>query len=149
MAFRFTVPLLLAGAFALAFSHRSHSSEPARHPRGAGDPAIVSALDIRVAERVEFVFTVRNDARKRVELTFPSGQTHEITVLDSAGRRVWQWSDGRLFTQSMQNEVLDSEETVTYSETWKPGERHGRFTAVATLRSDSHALEERAEFTLR
>jgi hypothetical protein len=69
-------------------------------------------------------------------------------VLDTVGREVWRWSEGRMFTQSIRNRVLGSRETMTYREEWDGDRMHGRYTAVATLRSAAHPLEQRIDFTL-
>ena len=58
---------------------------------------------------------VTNVADHSLELDFPNGQTHDFVVFDSAGREVWRWSTGRMFTQALQNKLLSSSETVTIS----------------------------------
>jgi Intracellular proteinase inhibitor len=85
-----------------------------------------------------------------VEVAFPSGLTHDFEVRDSTGRLVWQWSQGRLFTQAMQNRMVDRDETVSYSATWSPTNlrRGGDYTAIASLKSDSHPVEQRVRFSV-
>jgi hypothetical protein len=90
---------------------------------------------------------VANDSRKRVELTFPDGRTHDFTVLDASGREVWRWSTGRLFTQAMQNRLLDANDSVVYDERWSPP-RAGRYTLVAQLHSENYPVQQRVEFSL-
>jgi hypothetical protein len=53
-----------------------------------------------------------------------------------------------MFTQTVRNKLLASQETVTYTEHWQPGNRSGRYVAVATLASSNHPVVERVEFTL-
>jgi len=55
-------------------------------------------------------------------------------------------SDGRMFTQSLQNRVLEANETLTYEAKWKPASMHGTYVAVASLMSENHPLEQRIEF---
>jgi len=147
MRFRYVFPLLIAAALALAYASPSpsHTYERARH-RVAHD-TIAASLDVKVAEDVKFSFHVTNSSRKRVELRFPSGQTHDLVVLDTQGREVWRWSQGRMFTQSMQNKVLAVSDTLTFTETWHP-EHPGTYTAVASLLSQNFPTEQRVEFTL-
>ena len=52
-----------------------------------------------------------------------------------------------MFTQSMQNKVIGSSDTLTFTGTWHPA-RPGTYTAVASLLSQNHPLEERVEFSL-
>jgi len=147
MRLRYVFPLLVAAALALANASPSpsHSYEPAH--RHMGRDTIASSLDVTVGEAVQFSFHVTNGSNKRVELRFPSGQTHEVVVLDPLGREVWRWSNGRMFTQGMQNKVLASSDTLTFTETWRPT-HPGTYTAVASLLSENYPSEQRAAFSL-
>jgi hypothetical protein len=110
-------------------------------------PAIASELQVTVGSEVTFAFHVTNHAAKKVELTFPSGQTHDVVVLDSAGHEVWRWSEDRMFTQAIQNTVLEANETLTYEAAWKPSQAHGKYVAVASLSGDQ-AFQQRVEFVI-
>lgn len=117
---------------------------------------LASSLDVSVrgagaspSEReVRFALHVINRADKKVELLFPSGQTHDFVVRDEAGREVWRWSEGRMYTQAVQSRLLDGEESATYEETWSPGAHRGRFSVAAELRSSNHVVQQVAEFVL-
>ena len=154
-----------AAATAAAASTTTHRPSR-RDPRA---PVLASSLDVSVggsdvradstagripaANRgpdgaVTLTFHVTNNSDKHLELLFPSGQTHDFVVLDSAGRAVWRWSADRMFTQALQNQLLESGETTTFDGRWEPGALRGRFTAVATLKSENHPIESRVEFSL-
>jgi len=153
MLSRFAVPLLCAAAIALACGPRANSAAEtttAATPvkRKPNEPVLATSLDVKVQEGVALSLHVTNNDRKRVELQFPSGQTHDFVVLDASGAEVWRWSSGRLFTQALQNRVLEPHESTAFSETWDAAGRHGTFTAVATLTSANFPLETRVEFTL-
>ncbi|MGH7711760.1 MAG: BsuPI-related putative proteinase inhibitor [Gemmatimonadaceae bacterium] len=115
-------------------------------------PSIVTSLDVRQrGSQVAFTFSITNNAKKRLELVFPSGQTHELVVVDAAGEEIWRWSSGRMFTQALQNRVLSSGDTLTYELFWTPpsGATAGStLTAVATLLSENHPLEQKTEFAI-
>jgi hypothetical protein len=153
MRLRYVFPLLIAGALAFAYVSPlpSHSSESPRgtvaHERLVRGDTIAATLDVKVGQDVTFAFHVTNSSNKRVELRFPSGQTHDVVVLDPQGREVWRWSHGRMFTQSMQNKILGASDTLTFTETWRP-EHAGTYTAVASLLSENYPAEERAGFSL-
>jgi hypothetical protein len=149
MRFRYLVPLLVAAALAFAYASPSpsHSYEPAPVRHRSVRDTIAASLDVKVGESVKFAFHVTNSSAKRVELRFPSGQTHDLVVLDVQGREVWRWSRGRMFTQSMQNKILGVSDTLTFTETWHP-EHAGTFTAVAVLLSQNFPTEQRVEFSL-
>ncbi len=117
--------------------HKQHSAK-----KGV---AVASALDVRVSDEVRFDLAVTNDGEKKAELEFPSGQTHDIEVRDASGRTVWRWSEGRLFTQALQNKVLRTADTLHFNEAWTPS-APGRYVAVATVASANYPLTQRAEF---
>ncbi|MEO6445907.1 MAG: BsuPI-related putative proteinase inhibitor [Gemmatimonadaceae bacterium] len=72
--------LLLAAAFAFACGPRSHSTETSARNHAAGGPPVATSFDVNTDGDVTFAFHVTNNADKRMELRFPSGQTHEIVV---------------------------------------------------------------------
>jgi hypothetical protein len=123
-----------------------------RSSRGrlANEPVTMSSsLDVAVAnDGVQFTVVVTNDGPRRVELTFPSGQTHDIVVYDVAGSEVWRWSVGQMFTQALQNKSLDAHESLHYTMRWRHPVPHGSLLAVASLTSTNYPVESRAQFAL-
>jgi hypothetical protein len=142
------VALALSAASSLACGPRSRTTESAATKRVTGGPPVASSLDVQATGDVRFAFHITNHAAKRLELTFPDGLTHDISVVDADGREVWRWSEGRMYTQTLQNRILDADETLSYRAAWRPETLHGTFTAVASLRSDNYPLEQRVRFTL-
>ena len=108
------------------------------------DAALAVAADARAAR---FELAVFNTANRRVEVNFPDGRTRDFAVFDAAGREVWRWSRGRLFTQVMQNKPLAAHDSTRYAEEWRPP-TPGRSTVVAELRSDNHPLRRTAAFVV-
>lgn len=151
---RLLVVLLGAGALALACGPHVASTDAdanAETPATAQPPSdapLATSLNVTVRDNVTFTLHVTNTSGKRVELTFPSGMTHDFVVLDSTGNEVWRWSEGRLFTQAIQNKLLTSKESAKYEEAWNPTRVTGKFTAVARLNSSNYPVEERVEFAL-
>ncbi len=113
-------------------------------------PQIEASLDVSAndARAVRFAFRVTNAGGGKVEMTFPSGQTHDVVVLDSLGREVWRWSEGRMFTQLLQTRVLRSADTLAYDERWSDAPA-GRYVAVARLASENYPVEQRVSFVVR
>lgn len=146
--------LISLGVLAFACAPRSRNSESATRTATASrssEPNIESALAISVGdpgEGVTFDFVVTNSGGGKVEMHFPSGQTHDVFVLDSLGREVWRWSEGRMFTQLLQNKILRGTDTLVYGERWKNAPR-GEYVAVARLASENYPVEERATFVVR
>lgn len=106
------------------------------------------SLDVSVDDGVRFAFHVTNATDKKLELRFPDGRTHDVIVLDSIGREVWRWSEGRLFTQAVQNRVVRGSDSLQFVEAWKDAPP-GTYTAVAQLASVNFPVEQRAQFTVR
>lgn len=174
---RLIISLLCAGAVAFACGPRSRSRAPAAlataiptqsaalvaprptiHARRRDDATkaqvkLSSKFDVDVAPReVRFALVVTNIGNKHAELNFPSGQSYDFAVVDSTGREVWRWAQGRMFTQSVQNQQLGARDAMRVSETWTPAKvkaKPGRYTAIATLNSTNYPVEERVEFVLR
>jgi hypothetical protein len=110
---------------------------------------LTSALGVAVdGDQVKFDLTVTNPGARKVELTFPSGQTYDVVVYDAAGGEVWRWSTGQMFTQSLRNKPLDAHESLSYDATWKHPAIHGSLVAVATLTSTNYPSTARAVFAL-
>ncbi len=142
------VALAIGASGTLACGPRSRTTESAATKRVAGGPPVASSLDVQLTDDVRFALHITNHATKRLELSFPDGLTHDISVVDDRGREVWRWSEGRLYTQTLQNRILDADETLSYRAEWRPETLHGTFTAVASLRSVNYPLEQRVRFTL-
>lgn len=151
MQSRLVIALLAAGGIAFACGPRPFESEAASAsaPVAKTRPgaALATTLELSVSNTVDLRLHVTNGTSKKIELTFPSGQTHDFYILDAAGREVWRWSTGRMFTQSVQNKLIDAGGTVSYAESWNGPLPQGTYTAVAVLLSSSHRTEQRVEFS--
>jgi hypothetical protein len=98
---------------------------------------------------VRLAFHVANTGKKRVELNFPSGQTYDFVILDTLGREMWRWGNGRMFTQAVRNKSLAGGEALDLEETWKESSLPpGRYTARALLTSENFPLVQQTEFTV-
>ena len=164
---RLIITILCAGALAFACGPRPRSNEPAAlasiiptHPftavapkRHAADKHATEAkIDSRFAvvvapKAVRLALDVVNVGGKHVELDFPNGRAYDFVIVDSVGRTVWHWADGRMFTQGVQNKELGTGESMEVAETWKNA-RPGKYTAIATLNSTNFPIEERMDFVL-
>jgi hypothetical protein len=122
----------------------------ASHGRISTEPVkMSSSLDVAVAgDGVQFTVNVTNEGSRRVEVAFPSGQTHDVVVYDAAGNEVWRWSVGQMFTQALQDRSLDAHESLHYTMRWRHPVLHGQLVAVASLTSSNYPVETKAEFAL-
>jgi hypothetical protein len=125
------------------------SSRPAAgRPAARLDRGVTSSVMVDTSRgEVRFVIAVENGSRKQVELDFPNGRTHDFVVYREDGTEVWRWSNGRLFTQGMQNRLLEARDSVMYTERWRPVAK-GRYTLVAQLLSENYPVSQRVAFAL-
>ena len=150
---RLILPLLCAASVAFAAAPFSHDEKPvasARHRAEEKAAPIVTTFDITrpSADKLHFTLSVRNNTSKMLELRFPDGQTHDFVVKDFAGKEIWRWSQGRMFTSAMRSETLKGKGATTFEESWNPKGEHGSFTAVALLRSNNFPVETTVQFVI-
>jgi hypothetical protein len=170
---RLLISLLCAGAVALACGSLSrrdadaaHSTSSVQNPsRATGSPTRARThrtardgdapnMNGNFAVNVEphalhFALNLTNASKKHVELSFPNGQQYEFIVLDSVGHQVYRWGAGRMFTQSMQNKLIDGENSMHIDERAEMTLPHGKYIAVATLRSSNFPMRQSSTFELR
>lgn len=98
---------------------------------------------------LRFALNVTNEGKKHIEVEFPNGQQFEFSVQDSIGREVYRWGAGRMFTQSVQNKLIDSGDTLRIDERVETTLPRGKYVAIATLRSSNFPITQRSTFELR
>src|SRR2546421_7620860 len=152
---RLILPLLCAASVAFAAAPFSHNDKPvaaAKHRGEEMSAPIVTTFELTRpnddANKLRFTLNVKNNTTKMLELRFPDGQTHDFVVKDFAGKEVWRWSKGRMFTSAMRSETLRGKEDTIYEESWSSKGEHGSFTAVAILRSNNFPVETSVQFVL-
>ncbi|MBA3891982.1 MAG: hypothetical protein H0X64_15790, partial [Gemmatimonadaceae bacterium] len=129
--------------------HTATQRATQRARRARHDGELVPSLAVSTDDRtIRFALAVANAGSKTLEMHFPNGQTHDIVVLDSLGREVWRWAEGRMFTQAHRTRPIAGGDTLRVEEAWDASQLHGRFTAVALLRSTNYPVEQRATFEL-
>jgi len=69
-------------------------------------------------QTVVMSITVVNPFDEPVTLQFTSGQTYDFAIWDSNGQKVWQWSDGKVFTQALQQRELAAGDSYGVTERW-------------------------------
>ncbi len=148
-----------------AVAFRAGDTASARTARTARDAAALrtarrAAARRRAADTLQASLAVAADARaalvtlalvntagRRLELNFPDGRTRDFAVYDAAGREVWRWSRGRLFTQVMQNKPIAAHDTARWAAAWD-APAPGQYTVVAELRSENHPTRQVATFVV-
>ena len=150
MLTRITVPLMAAAVIIFACGPHARTVDNPSRPTSKKNVGVVSTLNVDAgASEVHFSLAVQNGTNKQVELDFPNGRTHDFVVLDETGREVWRWSATRMFTQAVQNRLLDSRDSIVYEEHWAAPVGTGKFTVVAVLNSKNYPMEKRVDFALQ
>lgn len=70
------------------------------------------------AESVTINLTLKNPSSTTVKWVFPSSQIYEITISSQDGRKVWTWSEERMFLTVITELTLAPGEEKHWSETW-------------------------------
>ena len=159
---RLHILLLCAGAVALACGSLTRNNEATlvqtaetvKHAKPASTNAQHAKVDGNFAVQIEphalrFALNVTNQGKKDVEMKFANGQVYDFAVLDSVGKEVYRWGEGRMFTQSVQNKRIDGGDVMHFDERVVTTLPKGKYVAVATLRSTNYPLRESSPFVLR
>jgi hypothetical protein len=125
----------------------------APQPDGGGKVTVPDLLPSVQAtaqgDSVRFVLQVTNTTAEAVELEYRTGQAFDFVVLDEAGREVWRWSDGRMFTQAVRHESLGPGETITHAALWSSEGRPAEaYAVVGSLTVADRSVQQRTEFRL-
>lgn len=85
--------------------------EPALKATARLEPAEFDLVDRR---EVKVVFSIQNTTRRIERLEFPTAQRIELTVLAPDGKRIFLWSEDRLFDPRAATVVINPRERVEY-----------------------------------
>lgn len=94
-------------------------------------------------QTVAITFTVTNPTKAAVNYNFPTGQKYDVTVLDTKGNMLWQWSRGQVFTQALSRVSLAPGQKLTFNTVWNGRDASGKpvppglYTINARLTSTS------------
>ena len=96
--------------------------------RGIGVEIRLDKAAYAVGEPVEITLTLTNTERAVASFQFPTGQMYDFVVTHE-GRRVWQWSLGRVFIQAFTTLTLNPGETKTFVDRWDQRNPQGQQVA--------------------
>jgi len=84
---------------------------------GAPEVAFTVAIDspsYASGATVEARMTLKNSTPDAIHLTFPSGQSYDLRILDRHGNLVYSWSKGQAFSQIYREETFGPGEKTFY-----------------------------------
>jgi len=77
-------------------------------------------------EPVEIMLMLSNPTSTAATFQFPTGQMFDVLVTRQ-GKLMWQWSQGRAFTQAFTNLTLSPSESRVFNERWDQRDVQGRY----------------------
>lgn len=90
------------------------------------NPSGVAAREFPAGAAISFVVTIKNQASAARTLTLPTGQTHDVVVMDAGHKEVWRYSRGRMFAQVIVDLTLKPGESRSYTTTWDQTDVKGK-----------------------
>lgn len=88
---------------------------------------------------LELTLEIVNEGTEQAEITFSSSRKADFVALDD-GEEVWRWSEGRMFTQALDDATMRPGESMSFDAVWEdpdPGEYRVRGTLVAIDHDES------------
>lgn len=76
------------------------------------------------SDPIKITFTVKNDGKAPQELNFSTAQKFDLEIRRGSSLKSpleWQWSHDKMFAQMLTNISMKPGQTITFSETFKPG----------------------------
>ena len=96
-------------SFDLVYARVGHLEIEAS-PRGGFSLSLQDA-----GENLAAILRLRIDPPASIRLAFPTGQQFDVALEDDAGNVLWKWSDGKVFTQSLQDLTIGDGWTIPVS----------------------------------
>jgi hypothetical protein len=73
-----------------------------------------------------------NETAERKQLTFRSGQRYNVVIHDAEGNKQFDYAEGMMFTQAIEEEELESGESLSYELEWE-AEGEGPYEVTAEI----------------
>lgn len=104
---------------------------------------------------VPFTLSVTNRGDERATLFFSSGQKFDLAIIDQAGKEIWRWSRGRLFTMAIEELALEKDEEVSLKILWPQADSArtpvspGTYKAIAESKASEITEKVEIEFVVK
>lgn len=89
-------------------------------------------------QTVAITFTVANPTKTAATYNFPTGQKFDISVLDTKGNTLWQWSRGQTFTPGLSRVSLAPGQKLTFHTLWNGRDESGKPVAPGLYTVNAH-----------
>jgi len=75
-------------------------------------------LIYRVGTTITVQYTVTNQSKEPIELTFPTSQQYNWTITDAEGNQVYDWQAGKAFAQVVTKLTIAAGDSDTFESSW-------------------------------
>ena len=112
---------------------------------GLGVSVITGKATYAAGDTIILKLSVFNSTEEKVTFHFSDAQRYDFVVEDQKGKKIWRWSEGRMFAQVLGEEALGlGREKVSYTGkfrgTLEPGSYHVTGILVAKDRPMSASV---------
>jgi hypothetical protein len=95
--------------------------------------------EFRRYEELEISIEIMNTGRDDIELRFNSGQKYNIYIKNRFGRILYSWSEGKMFTQSVQNLEIEGRDSLSFKEEIALSQfREGKYFLEVEIMADNY-----------
>ncbi|MBS2968354.1 hypothetical protein J9317_06225 [Metabacillus sp. KIGAM252] len=110
--------LLLCIILLSACTNKTDEEKEVTAPMEKTNQVLLKASAEESIDQAILKLTIHNDTDRKKIFTFQTGQTYELTVLDSEGKEMYKYSKGKMFTQAIRELALQPGEKKVYQEVW-------------------------------
>jgi len=135
--------LALFGAVLTAERGRSASAQEGGNVPDSGFGVYLTTDKVVYAagQPIKMELCVFNRTDEKVALQFRSAQRFDFAIEDGARKKVWRWSEGRMFAQMLGQESLGPGRTqVVYNETYTGNLRGGTYKLTGTVTASDRPM---------
>lgn len=144
--------LVVAAALLLSAAACASGSTPIsgdfRNVEGMTMTLRVEPSVAELGQGVTLSINLQNNTGREETLTFPSGKRYDFWITDADDEELWRWSEGKFFTQAVENVAVPGGSGESFSETWR-AEASGDFTVHAELFAERFTGELTGELEVR
>ncbi len=90
---------------------------------------VISSSQVKINEPLRLNLSVENMGSEPRKLTFTSAQKFDIRITEASGQKVWQWSDGKMFAQSIETITVEPGKSISYDAEWPLKDSTGKTVA--------------------
>lgn len=101
---------------------------------GLGVSMLTDKATYAAGDTIALKLSVLNTTEEKVTFHFSDAQRYDFVVEDQKGKKIWRWSEGRMFAQVLGEETLGpGREELSYTASYKGALEHGSYQITGIL----------------